>query len=188
MEPTSKKCAELNNKIKVVLYPHDQQTFDEILSNDCPIFKDETKRSLAANQPEIIISNISLDNINHSQNVKEQLQSLGLLRFSLVSNKHSSEKNLVKATCLNEATKIKLLKTDIEIPLGEHIKTLYTEPVFKGILQCQKCKVFGHHVSNCPANDEICGKCNNIKHVETNCPAISNCKNCTETHSSYDRK
>ena len=106
-----------------------------------------------------------------------------------MSNKHSSEKNLVKATCINEETKKRLLKNDIEIPHGEHIKTLYTEPVFKGVMQCHRCKEFGHYTTSCTSSrQERCGKCNNVTHEDSLCPEMSKCRNCTEFHSSYDRK
>ena len=176
-------------KIKVVVYPGDRSTYDEILSNECDLLKGEVKRSLAINQYEIIITNVSLETINSSRDVNSRLKELGLIRFGLISNKHSSEKNLVRAVCANEATQKSLLKNDIEMPIGDRIKTFYVEPAIKAVIQCHKCKEFGHIAKNCaPSYPERCGECNNVIHEGEMCGELAKCRNCNEFHSSYNRK
>ena len=189
VEETGKKDKDLSEleKIKVVIYPANLETAEEILSDKCPLLKEGMKRSLAVNQFEVIITNLKLDEINNNMDIKNRLTELGMVRFSLISKNHSSDRFLVRAACINEATQRSLLKNDIEMPVGDRIKTYYVEPPIRAVIQCKKYCEIGHILKNCQ-KQEICDKCNNLKHGVDSCGPIVQCKNCPENHSSYDRK
>ena len=88
--------------------------------------------------------------------------------FSTLSKNHDPSRNLIKASCRNEEIKRRALQFEINIPIGEHTKILFTEPRIKPVMQCLKCKIFGHKVVDC-LEMETCAQCGSQDHKEADC-------------------
>ena len=77
------------------------------------------------------------------------------------------------------------LEFDIEVSIGEHIKTIYVEPCLAGVLQCNNCRKYGH--KSCKSTT-LCPKCGEAHNDNLECTRDPICINCGEGHSVYYRK
>jgi hypothetical protein len=59
------------------------------------------------------------------------------------------------------------------------------DPFIPSPLRCFKCQKFGHHVSNCKSEEQICAKCSLSGHEADNCGNPVKCLNCQGNHPAY---
>ena len=181
---------EINDKnitapARIVIYPSDIDTVHEITNTNSNLFPKQKRIDMGAvENHSITLTSISLKEIQSNDNIRQELENYGLLNFRVISHKHDGTKNLVKADCNNKNTMLTALEFDIEIPIGDRIRTIYIEPAMANVLQCNKCRRYGHKECN---EQSICPRCSE-PHINENCQNTQKCSNCGDCHSVYYRK
>ena len=172
-----------------MIYPTNQETVNEITDPGSKFFPQSVKTNLAIENTAIVLTNISLNELEQSEFVKKYLASMGIKNMSKLGPSHDPSKNVVKAYCDTETIRKTALEFEIEIPLGNTKKTIYTEPCIRPPIQCNKCKTFGHKAIKCEEKSNICAKCSKSGHEAKECQNQSTrCINCMGNHNAYSRE
>ena len=163
----------------------------EYLMKRKDFFEGLKKKNLNDNEskPAAIIKDITSGTIGeHYESVLEPLGVVEYIWLEPKSSKHYSD--APKPTF----TSFKLFFSSIEardnmVKNGLSIRPIHyrVEPSIR-IVQCLKCKSFGHTVSKCQ-NEKRCARCaaTDINHDEAACSAVFRCANCDQAHPVFDR-
>ena len=110
----------------------------------------------------------------------KNLQQLSFIEIISLENKINNNPKAVKLVCKNFTT--------IQERINKYIfldNISYNIQPNINIMQCKKCKKYGHLQFSC-SNNQICEKCGDTEHINQ-CKSAYNCANCrSDKHSSTD--
>ena len=147
-----------------LIFCRNKKTIDHVISNDRIL--DNTKKITLNLSPCIILKNINLDEAN---SISEELENAGITKVKAIGK----DKKVTKATCKDDLTMYQLLKENITLQFGRRV---FTELFMTNIVQCSKCKKFGHVISKCP-NEKTCKDCGDSHEDDEKCKKIKVCAN-----------
>jgi hypothetical protein len=155
-----------------------EKFMDSIKNSD--LFKNKKIIDLSKRKSvEIVIKGL---NFKSYDNYQYDLAKIGITKI-LQMNKANEEFRMIRAECIDNVTKEKLIKEGLKI---DHFN-LKVEEYIKPIrpLQCFNCQQFDHIASNCPIKDTpICIKCGGSHKAEACNSSELKCVNCHQDHTS----
>ena len=142
-------------------------------------------RKIILNQsPSLILKGLKFED---AKSHLEEFKQFGILDIEQLGKNKNTQ--MTKAICKDFQSLYDNLKNPIKLLFG---RMVFTEPFMSNIIQCNKCKIFGHVESECK-NDKICKTCG-ITHKKEedyddydDCKKQKCCANCKLSHSCYWR-
>jgi hypothetical protein len=185
--------AKFDKNRDVLLYPSNQASIAYLMNDDTDLFNKFKRSNIGSkeNYP-IMISNISLDEINNNNILKDLLNAKGLTDFKSVT---ASTSKLVKAFCATSLARENAIRlNEFEALFNSEKRIIRIEPCIN-VQQCFKCNRFGHIETSddCPNrlnNATNCSNCTSRDHTFDACSATGAnivCVNCKKNHNAYDR-
>lgn len=160
--------------------------------NDKSFFEGEKKKNIKEESFPLLIRNVSLQDIQDDNELKNKLTSLGASGFAKVGPNSKPNSSLIKMFCHRSEARLNfLLMRQVNCQTKATRYEIKTMAMTKRVTQCDTCHEVGHEADKCSKEELVCAYCNE-EHPTEDCtvkddPGCYYCANCTDVHDSYNR-
>ena len=173
----------ITSNYNLLIYPKTDNDKKALLAvND--LFKDFKKLDLACTEknPCLVLKGLSLDDIETCETWYQSLCDIGVNKIDAIKDK---DNKLLKMVRLYFESKEDYDKVSNEHSVKVGHFRYPIENARKQVVQCHKCKKFGHTESVCRTTSNICQTCGGNHDISSCTSSVKKCANCSGEHSAY---